>query len=388
MPLPARRDIRIVLLADTHLGFDEPIRPRIDRRRRGPDFFANFERVLEGAREREADLVVHGGDLFFRSRVPPSIIDRVYRRLLRFAAGGIPLLIIPGNHERSMLPPSLFLQHPHLHVFHRPETKVLRLRETVVAVSGVPCARREARSRFPALLAETRWSETPCDLRLLCLHQAIEGATVGPGDFTFGAGADVIPRRDLPPEFDAVLSGHIHRRQILFRHRPDGTRMPVVYPGSVERTSFAERQEPKGYFDLEISRSATGRRGPMKIEFVPLPTRPMEEIVLGEEIIREVEIPRGAELNLDPQARTSEGVDGGGDPETAPAGDAPSWRRALQARLAALPPDAVVRVRCEPGILSAVRDNLTERLLREIAPPTMNVQLAGEHFARGRHPAG
>jgi DNA-3-methyladenine glycosylase len=41
--------VRILFLADTHLGFDLPERPRVDRRRRGPDFFANFVRALEPA---------------------------------------------------------------------------------------------------------------------------------------------------------------------------------------------------------------------------------------------------------------------------------------------------------------------------------------------------
>ena len=35
--------IRILLIVDTHPGFDLPFRPRIKRRRRGPDFFANFD---------------------------------------------------------------------------------------------------------------------------------------------------------------------------------------------------------------------------------------------------------------------------------------------------------------------------------------------------------
>ena len=37
--------IRILFLADTHLGFDLAFRPRIERRRRGPEFFANFFRL-------------------------------------------------------------------------------------------------------------------------------------------------------------------------------------------------------------------------------------------------------------------------------------------------------------------------------------------------------
>ena len=109
--------LRIVFLADTHLGFDYPVKPRIKRRRRGPDFFANFRQVLEYARQTRPDIVLHGGDLFFRSKIPPKIIDLVYGDLFDFAGEGIPLLIVPGNHERSILPASLFLNHPNIHIF-------------------------------------------------------------------------------------------------------------------------------------------------------------------------------------------------------------------------------------------------------------------------------
>ena len=84
--------IRITLLADTHLGFDYPLRPRIKRNRRGYDFFNNFDRVLQIARENHSDLVIHGGDFFFRSKVPESIVQIAYEKLLEFASTGIPFL--------------------------------------------------------------------------------------------------------------------------------------------------------------------------------------------------------------------------------------------------------------------------------------------------------
>ena len=62
--------LRVLLLADTHLGLDLPLRPRVDRRRRGPDFFANTARALEPALRGEVGLVVHGGDLLYRSHRP------------------------------------------------------------------------------------------------------------------------------------------------------------------------------------------------------------------------------------------------------------------------------------------------------------------------------
>ncbi|MGH7695679.1 MAG: metallophosphoesterase, partial [Gemmatimonadaceae bacterium] len=65
--------VRILLLADTHLGFDLPVRPRIERRRRGHDFLANYAAALQPALDGAVDLVVHGGDVFNRSRVVPSL---------------------------------------------------------------------------------------------------------------------------------------------------------------------------------------------------------------------------------------------------------------------------------------------------------------------------
>ncbi|MFC2025933.1 hypothetical protein ACFLUC_01930 [Chloroflexota bacterium] len=53
--------IRILLVADTHLGFDMPFRPRVQKQRRGPDFFANFESALKPALCEQVDLAVHGG---------------------------------------------------------------------------------------------------------------------------------------------------------------------------------------------------------------------------------------------------------------------------------------------------------------------------------------
>jgi len=78
--------VRVLLLADTHLGFDLPFRPRVKRRRRGADFFANFERALEPALRREVDLVVHGGDLLYRSRVPLQLVHMALEPLRRVAS--------------------------------------------------------------------------------------------------------------------------------------------------------------------------------------------------------------------------------------------------------------------------------------------------------------
>lgn len=172
--------LKIVFFADTHLGFDYPLHPRVDMRRRGPDFFDNYQYILDYASETRPDLVVHGGDLFFRRRVPLKIVDMAYEALMKFSASGIPLFIVPGNHEGSRLPASLWLSASKAFIFDRPRTFEMAVRGQAVAISGFPFARHDAGHRFKALLAETDWKDAAAPVKLLCLHQAIEGAQFGP----------------------------------------------------------------------------------------------------------------------------------------------------------------------------------------------------------------
>jgi len=65
---------------------------------------------------------------------------------------------------------------------------------------------------------------------------------------------------DVPSDFAAVLAGHIHRRQTLTRDlRGRALGAPVIYPGSIERTSFAERNEDKGYVIADFIPTENGR---------------------------------------------------------------------------------------------------------------------------------
>jgi exonuclease SbcD len=344
--------LRILLLADTHLGFDLPIRPRIERRRRGHDFAANFQLALEPALRGEVDLVVHGGDLFDRSRVPAALVDMALAPLLRVAETGTPVYIVPGNHERARIPLHLWSAHPNLHIFDRPRTFLYAGRHGTIALIGFPFARR-IRDCFDDLLRQAGDPAISADHRLLCMHQTVEGSQVGPGDYTFRSGPDIIPGQDLPGGFDAVLSGHIHRRQVLTHdlgRRSVAARSlpaPVIYPGSVERTSFAERDEEKGY--AVVTLGPPGSDAPLHVAFEPLPARPMVALVL------ELPAPdRGAVASL------------------------------LASRLRALDPNSIVRVQLRGPNAGASLDALSARCLRDLAPPTMNVDLAWSSQNRPR----
>lgn len=338
--------LRVLLLADSHLGFDLPLRPRVHRRRRGHDFFANYLRGLGPALEGRVDLVVHGGDVFHRPRVPKCLVFQAFEPLATIADRGVPVFVVPGNHERGRIPHVRFAAHPGVHVFDRPRTFRLEVAGLSVSLAGFPYARK-VRDAFPGILADTGWRAGEADVSLLCFHHCFEGATVGPVGFTFRRNADVVQARDVPPGFAAVLSGHIHRHQVLTREL-SGRRLacPVLYPGSVERTAFAERAEEKGYMLLDFDAAEAGGRL-VTHRFVKLPARPMIE--------REVECEGLTVTDL------AGVVDGAVD-------------RA--------PRDAILRFRLSGSPPEGAQHVLSAPRLRARAPAEMNVEVL--HRPRGR----
>jgi DNA repair exonuclease SbcCD nuclease subunit len=145
---------------------------------------------------------------------------------------------------------------------------------------------------------------------------------------------------------DAVLSGHIHRRQVLTQDL-GGRRIaaPVIYPGSVERTSFAERTEEKGYAVVTVGLEPGPAR--VRVSFEPLPARPMISLVL--------------------------------EPATA---NPAILVDHLAARLRALDPDSVVRVQLAGPNAAESLQSLSAARIRALAPPTMNVALAPASYQR------
>jgi DNA repair exonuclease SbcCD nuclease subunit len=333
--------LRILFLADTHLGFDLPFRPRVQRRRRGHDFFANFERALEPALKGEADLVVHGGDLFYRSKIPDVLVQMAMEPLVKVAGQGVPVYIVPGNHERSKIPLRLWTMHPNIHIFDQPKTYLFASGNTRLALSGFPFT-GEIRDRFAESVRQTRYQETAADIRILCMHQTVEGAQVGPSDYTFRYGKDIIRGRDIPQDFCVVLSGHIHRSQTLTHDlRGDQLATPVVYPGSIERTSFAERHEDKHFIFIDAAPSSEPSGKLVEISFQLLQARPMRIIEVDAEMLEKEKL-------------------------TVYLGE----------QVSSLDPNSVVRIKTQGEIPQDVRHVLNAAFLRCIAPPSMNISVA------------
>jgi len=331
--------IRILLIADTHLGFDLPFRPRIKRRRRGPDFFANFNRALAPALNREVDAVVHGGDVLYRSKVPARLVEMAFEPLKRVADSGIPVYLVLGNHERANIPHGHLAAHPDIYLFDRPRTYRLSTAKGSLALAGFPFVRTDIRSAFLTQVARTGWQDVKADAHALCIHQSVDGATVGPAGYTFRYGHDVIRAGDIPAGFAAVLAGHIHRFQVLQKDLTGrALNAPVFYPGSIERTSFAEKAESKGYLILEFDTRKTSAEALRNWAFHRLPTRPMVRLDL-----------HAAGMSA-PQIR--------------------SW---IGSRLHEIPADCVVKLKVHGHLTAEAMTVFRASNLRGLAPEAMNI---------------
>lgn len=255
--------LRLLHIADTHIGAGWPRRkPARDARAyRGDDFARAYQRVLERAREHNVDLVIHAGDLFDHSRPTQAHVAEACEPLLRLAQEGVPVVVVPGNHERSALPACLWLAHENVHIMAQPRTVQLSCRGVRVAVSGFPCVRRGVAAQFDGALRATGWSEIRADVHILAVHQTFRGARCGPADYVFRGGDDVIDTEAVPGEFHYVAAGHVHRHQVLRGGLLGGP--PIVYAGSPDRISFAEMDEPKGCVLVTF---AAGRADPRFIE--------------------------------------------------------------------------------------------------------------------------
>jgi DNA repair exonuclease SbcCD nuclease subunit len=223
------------------------------------------------ALEAEVDLFIHSGDLFNKYYIERDTLDELIRPLVDLSKAGIPVLVIPGNHERSAFPFDLFLGLPNVFVFDHPKSVCLHLGGYSVGIAGFPFIREDPKRIFTSALEGTGYEELQSDFNLLVTHQTFDGAMVGPSDFVFGATRrDTILRAGCPTDFEYIAAGHIHRYQVL--SHPLKPRLKFVYPGSTQRMSYAEKDEEKGFVYGEL------RHDRIETSFIPLPVYEMEVV--------------------------------------------------------------------------------------------------------------
>jgi hypothetical protein len=119
---------------------------------------------------------------------------------------------------------------------------------------------------------------------------------------------------------------------------------PVLYPGSVERTAFAEKDEEKGFLLLTLRPSGDGGELTSH-EFFSLPARAM--------MVRDLHPPDGP----------------GGEWSSA------ELEEELRSVVARIGEDAVLRIRVFGEVPAKARRKLEVAYLRRLSPPDMNLEV-------------
>jgi DNA repair exonuclease SbcCD nuclease subunit len=262
-----------------------------------------------------------------------------FEPLKQVAGSGTPVYLVPGNHERAAIPHAHLAKHANIHLFEHPRTFILQTSNGSLALAGFPFVRTGIRKNFSSIVAQTGWQQIKADAYVLCIHQSVDGATVGPRAYTFRYAQDVIRIDDIPSIFSAVMAGHIHRFQVLTKNLKAKTlSTPIFYPGSIERTSFAEKNERKGYLILEFETENPTAGALSRWTFHELPARPMIQL----------------EMNV-------VGMSGS---------QVQTW---IRSRLFEIPPDSIVKLKVHGKISESAMAVFSAPSLRALAPDTMNI---------------
>jgi len=275
--------MKIALISDTHLGFKWGT-PRFD------DAFEQAREAFEKALQKGAELILVGGDIFEKAIPSLEVLTRTLEILnlrlnhestVKFAGGkkpepqalrGTPIVALHGNHEwRSRGQTNVLeaLEKAGVLIYLNFENIVFETSIGKVAIHGMSYVPE----RYAAE-ALKHWNPTPVKgaINILLLHQSL-------GSFVFEDREQArIQLGDLPEGFDLYVCGHVH-----CRGETQVRGVPLLFPGSTERTQLLEAEKIKGFYLVDFSDG-----GKIRYEFIELETP--RDFFFEELSFREVEL--------------------------------------------------------------------------------------------------
>ncbi len=276
------KPIRLLHFADAHIDIANYGRhdPETGLPRRVMDFLNALDQIVDTAVEEKVDLVIFAGDAY-KDRNPQPTFQRAWgKRMMRLSQAGIPTLLLVGNHDVSPAVGRAHTLHefstlavPHIHVADGLKLWPAEQLGLPVQIITVPWLSRsllvgrvETMGRTIAEIYEqleelvssrvTELIETadPDIPLILTAHASVQGAKYG-SERAVMLGHELVLSGGLVnhPKLDYVALGHIHKPQEL---SAPGSHPPIVYPGSIERIDFGEKED-KRFVLAEVSKGET-----------------------------------------------------------------------------------------------------------------------------------
>ncbi len=261
--------LQILHCSDLHLDKNFNISNFTKAQQRKEDLNRNFSTVVEYALKNKPDLFLISGDIF--DRISPTNASRVFltQKIKQLKDANIPIFMIGGNHDVPKFGASPSLAIDVLSsaglatVFSRSdriEKQLLYIDGRTVCLSG--------KSYFTQFEGANplRGINVPLDgnYNILMIHGSLQGLNVVPSSPEM-ANQNPFSADDIKKGLNYLALGHFHNH---FEREHIGC--TIVNPGSLEKLSWAEINDEKGFVWAELYNSETA------VEFVRVDTRPVE----------------------------------------------------------------------------------------------------------------
>lgn len=275
----AYMSVQIIHCSDLHLDKNFNISNPIKAQLRKEDINNNFATIVDYAIRNKPDIFLITGDVF--DRVLPSNQARVFlaKKVKELHDKGIKVFIIGGNHDVPKI-----RQHTALAIDILSATGLAtvfssseKIQKQIININGKSiCV--SGKSYFAGLDQHNPLKNTKIpldgDYNILMLHASLLGLDVLSTIPTM-ASYNPFYVDDIEQGLDYLALGHFHN----YFERDYGN-CKICNPGSIEKLSWAEMNEQKGFIWAELNGSN------IETEFIQLNTRKMEqqEITLSTDI--------------------------------------------------------------------------------------------------------
>jgi len=264
--------VQLLHCSDMHLDRNFNIANMTKAQERKEDLNKNFSVAVDYALKNKPDIFLITGDVF--DRVSPGNAARIIltEKVRRLKDAGVAVLMIAGNHDV----PKFGGQHVAIDVlssaglatvFSRSDefgTSILKVEGKRVCVAG--------KSYFPQMESANplRGHKIPLggDYNVLMIHGSLQGLNVA-SSVPEMASQNPFRPEDIKVGLNYLALGHFHN---YFQREHESCR--IVNPGSMEKLSWAEMNDDKGFVWAELHGSE------VSTEFIKLETRPMEKYTL------------------------------------------------------------------------------------------------------------
>lgn len=220
-----------------------------------------LDRIADAAIEHDADLVIHGGDVFEGAIVLPEHLRVFIDFVARLRETGIPLLLLRGNGRHDMATREVHAldvlrEIEGITVSDRPET-IAMPGCNVTTLPWTKLARDDLDAGRLVEIARSERTGIGNDLpHILALHWSISGASLPTGLPVDQLHEPVIEWADLDAlGFDCVIASHIHKSQRL-DHPELGDATPGFYTGSPQPLNHGESGYEHGVWLVDVEPGA------------------------------------------------------------------------------------------------------------------------------------